>query len=78
MGRVLEQTMKDASLWGSDQELSFPHITYWGLNDAGKVVHYNFNYSDDPESLKYPHGDGTELLIVASVVEADDVEYHLW
>jgi beta-galactosidase len=62
MGRVLERAVKEAGLWGADQELSFPLVTRWGINEAGKVVHYYFNYSDDPHTLVYPHPDGTELL----------------
>jgi beta-galactosidase len=71
MARVLEQAVKGADLWGADQELSFPLITRWGINDAGKTVHYYFNYSDVPQSLRYPHGDGIELLSDASVRQGD-------
>lgn len=62
MARVLGQAVKDAGLWGADQELAFPLITRWGINDAGNVVHYYFNYADDAGSLVYLHHDGNELL----------------
>jgi beta-galactosidase len=71
MARVLEQAVKDAGLWGADQELSFPLITRWGVNDAGKVVHYYFNYANDAQLLWYPHGNGTELLSDAPVRHGD-------
>ena len=71
MARVLEQAVKVAGLWGADQELSFPLITRWGVNEAGKVVHYYFNYGDDPQLFRYPHENGTELLSDAPVRQGD-------
>jgi beta-galactosidase len=71
MSRILEQAVKDAGLWGADQELSFPIITRWGVNEAGKVVHYYFNYADEPGSLTYPHSDGIELLSDTQVRQGD-------
>jgi beta-galactosidase len=62
MGRVLEQAVRDAGLWGIDQELAFPLITRSGINEQGRRVHYYFNYSDAPASIAYLHPDGLELL----------------
>ena len=62
MYRVLEHTVKQAGLWGADQELSFPLITKSGINENSKVVHYYFNYSDNPGSIMYPYQHGWELL----------------
>lgn len=62
MDRVLEQAVKEADLWGADQELSFPLITRSGINENGRVVHYYLNYSDHPASITYPHQEGWELV----------------
>src|SRR4029450_10780707 len=62
MYRVLEHAVKEAGLWGADQELSFPLITKSGINQHGKGVHYYFNYSDYPGSITYPYQEGRELL----------------
>jgi beta-galactosidase len=67
MRQVLEQAVKQAGLWGLDQQLSFPLITRSGINEQGKAVHYYFNYSDHPGAITYPHAEGRELLSTAPV-----------
>jgi beta-galactosidase len=62
MDKVLEQAVKQAGLWGIDQELSFPLITKSGSNSDGKAVHYYFNYADAPDSIAYRYPQGRELL----------------
>ncbi|WP_245705997.1 Beta-galactosidase C-terminal domain [Catalinimonas alkaloidigena] len=58
----MEEAVKNAGLWGTDQALRFPLITRSGVNAQGKRIHYYFNYSAEEQTLRYPHGTGTELL----------------
>jgi beta-galactosidase len=78
MARVLALAVKEAGLWGVDQVLSFPLITRWGQNDAGKLVHYYFNYSDDPRLFVYPHGDGIELLSTMPIQQHEQQTLAPW
>lgn len=78
MGKVLERAVKAAGLWGADQELSFPLIVKSGTNEAGKTIRYYFNYSDEPRSFVYPHGDGTELLSDRAVRSGERIELDRW
>ncbi|HZG55615.1 beta-galactosidase [Paenibacillus sp.] len=78
MGSVLERACKTAGLWGPDQELRFPLIVKSGTNEAGRTVRYYFNYSDEPVSFPYPHGDGTELLTDRPVRAGERIELERW
>ncbi|SDK21071.1 beta-galactosidase [Catalinimonas alkaloidigena] len=60
--KIMEEAVKNAGLWGTDQALRFPLITRSGVNAQGKRIHYYFNYSAEEQTLRYPHGTGTELL----------------
>lgn len=60
--KILEGAVKEAGLWGKDQELQFPLITKTGTNAKGKTIHYYFNYSAEAKTFAYPHKKGTELL----------------
>jgi beta-galactosidase len=78
MARVLERAVRDAGLWGADQETTFPLITRWGVNQAGKMIHYYFNYSDDLGSFRYPHSDGVELLSGTPVRQGETTAINAW
>jgi len=78
MGKVLERAVKAAGLWGADQELSFPLIVKSGTNEAGKTIRYYFNYSDEPRSFAYPHGNGTELLSDRAVRSGERIGLDRW
>lgn len=60
--KILEGAVKEAGLWGKDQELHFSLITKSGTNLKGKTIHYYFNYSATPKTFTYPYKNGTELL----------------
>ncbi|MFD0693348.1 beta-galactosidase [Paenibacillus sp. GCM10027628] len=78
MRKVLETAVKDAGLWGADQNIQHPLIVKAGINDLGKTVRYYFNYSDHTESLKYPHGEGKELLSGQDVKQGQVLELSRW
>jgi beta-galactosidase len=62
MEKILKGVLESAGLWGADQQITFPLITKSGINQAGKRIHYYFNYSMSPGSFPYPHQEGIELL----------------
>ena len=78
MQKILEHAIKKANLWGVDQELAFPLIVKSGINQEGKHVHYYFNYSEVPNSLRYPHKDGVELLTDSTVTKAQTLDVEPW
>jgi beta-galactosidase len=60
--KILERTLKDAGLWGKDQQMKFPLIIKSGVNSANKSVHYYFNYSAAPKLFVYAYAKGRSLL----------------
>lgn len=62
LGKILEDAVRKAGLWGPDQEIAFPLVTKSGTNGHGKTVRYYFNYSSRPAALSYPHRAGKDLL----------------
>ncbi|WP_052015450.1 beta-galactosidase [Alkalihalobacillus hemicellulosilyticus] len=78
MKAVLEQAVKKAELWGSDQDLSFPLITKSGKNDGDNTIRYYFNYSDTAVSFTYPYAHGTDLLSGDEWVRGDEVKLDRW
>ncbi|SEB18205.1 beta-galactosidase [Paenibacillus sp. ov031] len=75
---VLERVMKEAGLWGTDQELAFPIIVKSGVNDQGNTIRYFFNYSDQAISFVYAYGDGTELLAGTAVSGGQNMKLEPW
>ncbi|MDQ6418460.1 beta-galactosidase [Paenibacillus sp. LHD-117] len=78
MSRVLERAVKEAGLWGLDQELSFPLIVKTGTNELGRTVRFYLNYSDSEQTFSYPHGDGTELLSGTAVGSDQEIRLKPW
>ncbi|MEO2207614.1 beta-galactosidase [Paenibacillus pabuli] len=76
--KVLERVMKEAGIWGADQELAFPLIVKTGTNDQGNTIRYYFNYSDQTVTFVNPHGKGVELLSGAVVAGEQSIELEPW
>lgn len=45
-----------------ERQYQFPIILRSGINERGKNVHYIFNYSSKPQSIKWPYGKCKSLL----------------
>jgi beta-galactosidase len=75
---VLEHAVKQAGVWGEDQDLSFPLITKSGTNQYGKTIRYYFNYSDTSQSFQYPHNGGIELFTNQVVNTGETMELSSW
>jgi beta-galactosidase len=78
MGKVLEDTVRKAGLWGPDQEIGFPLITKSGLNGRGGTVRYYLNYSPRPAAFRYPHRSGRDVLGNRPVTTASQQELPPW
>ncbi|WP_442591760.1 beta-galactosidase [Pedobacter sp. AW31-3R] len=76
--KILENVIKTAGLWGTDQELKFPLIVKSGLNDQGKKIHYYFNYSNAEKTLEYPYKKGKALLSNATVTAKSQLSLPAW
>lgn len=75
---VVENVVKSAGLWGTDQELKFPLVIKSGINQYGKAIHYYFNYSADPASLIYSYKPGMELLSNTAIPLKSKVDIGAW
>lgn len=76
--KIVQDAVKKAGLWGPDQQLQFPLVTKSGVNQRKKTIHFYFNYSAEPASLRYPHGGGKELLSNAIVATNQQLQLAPW
>lgn len=76
--KLVTNAVKKAGLWSADQELSFPLITRGGVNQRKKNVHYYFNYSATPGTVRYPHAAGKELLAGSVVAKGQSLQLAPW
>lgn len=76
--KLVTNAVRQAGLWGPDQELEFPLIARGGRNQAGKPVHYYFNYAATPGTVRYPHAAGRELLSGAAVRPGQPLQLGAW
>lgn len=76
--KLVTDAVQKAGLWGPDQELAFPLITRAGLNQRQKTVHYYFNYSARPGTVRYPHPAGRELLAGTPVAKGQELQLGPW
>lgn len=77
-GKILEDAVKKAGLWGDAQKLSFPVIAKGGVNAAGKMVRYLFNYSAKETVVNYPFAGGNELLSGEAVRNESKIKLEPW
>jgi beta-galactosidase len=76
--KILSYAVKNAGLWGKDQQLQFPLIVKSGINSQGKAIHYYFNYSAEAKIFVYPYQQGTFLLSGNKVGAQSQVNLPAW
>ena len=76
--KILLEGLDRAGIRTVDQDLHWPLITKSGVNDAGKKVHYYYNYTSQKSSLVYPHNAGTELVAGKAVSKGASLEIGPW
>ncbi|MNW67455.1 hypothetical protein D3C74_460400 [compost metagenome] len=70
--------MKEAGVWGAEQELAFPIIVKTGVNDQGSTIRYYFNYADEATSFVNAYGEGTEILEGIPIAAGEKIELEPW
>lgn len=75
---ILKPVLERAGVWSKEQAAAFPLIIKNGTNEAGKHLHYYFNYSGDTVSQDYLHGNAVELLSGDAVSESSMLELEPW
>ena len=75
---ILTDVLKDAGLWGMEQEEEFPVIIKKGTNDLGKEVVYYLNYSPEVRNVIYHGTDGEELFGKDAVTDGQVLEIGGW
>jgi beta-galactosidase len=78
MSKILARAAQDAGCWGADQELAFPLVTKSGQNEAGKLLHYYFNYSAAGQAFGYPYPKGCELITGAVIESGQQITLLAW
>jgi beta-galactosidase len=76
--KVLLNALQMAGLVGPDQELPATVRVKHGTNRSGKTIHYYLNYSSDPQTFKYPHKVGEDLLTKTTVAPSQTVTLKPW
>ena len=76
--QALIEAVREAGLWGVDQETGFPLIVRSGTNAYGAAVHYYFNYSGKKRKFRYPYAGGLRLFRGETIVKWDSVELEPW
>jgi len=76
--KLILQEMERAGIKTVDQDLHWPLITKSGVNDAGKKVHYYYNYTSQKSNLVYPHKAGNELITGKAVTLGASLEIGPW
>lgn len=76
--KVLLDVLKQAGLYGPDQQLPEPVRVKHALGQSGRAIHYYLNYSGNPQTFAYPYGAGTDLLTQASVAPSQSITLKPW
>ena len=76
--KLILQQMEQAGIKTVDQNLHWPLITKSGVNDAGRKVHYYYNYTSLKSSLVYPHKAGNELTSGKAVASGASLDIGPW
>ncbi len=59
-------------------DFTFPIIKKSGINEAGKMINYYFNYSSNPEKFVYDGPTGTELISGSPIKTGDETTLPEW
>ncbi len=62
----------------TERNYTFPIVLRSGFNQAGKAVHYLFNYSSTVATVKYPYANSLSLLDSQSLKKGEPVEIEPW
>ncbi len=75
---ILCDVVKEAGLWGKEQETAFPVIIRKGINDLGREVIFYLNYSPETQQVPYAGAEAADLLMEAAVEDGERLEIGPW
>ena len=75
---ILCDVVKEAGLWGKEQETAFPVIIRKGINDLGREVIFYLNYSPETQQVPYAGAEAADLLTEAAVEDGERLEIGSW
>ncbi|BCZ46023.1 beta-galactosidase [Clostridium gelidum] len=75
---VLIEVLKEANLFGQEQQYNFPIIIKSGYNSENKKIVYYFNYSCEKKEIEYSHNEGIELTKNQPIKKGEKVVLKPW
>ncbi|WP_263458508.1 beta-galactosidase [Brenneria tiliae] len=78
IAKIMADAVKNAGLWGQDQQLTFPQIVRHSTNQQGKALHFLFNYSAAAAQVTYHWEEGKELLSDKPVKKNQSLTLPAW
>ena len=76
--KIMEEAVKRADLWGTQQTLHFPTIMRSGVLANGHAIHYLLNYSSAPMHARYGFPEGKDLLSGETVKRDGTIALPSW
>jgi len=76
--KLIQNVVKTAGLWSTEQKLAFPLIVKKGVNQQGEKIYYIFNYSDQPQEFVYPFDNGVDLLTKKNIQKESKIMLKEW
>jgi beta-galactosidase len=76
--KILLQAIERTGIKTPDQDLRWPIVTKWGINDAGNTIRYYYNYSSEPQTFNYPYKGGLELISNKKVAAKSTLNIEPW
>jgi beta-galactosidase len=76
--KVMLEVLKSAALTSPDQELPAAVKVRHGIDNAGKNLHYYFNYSGENQVFGYPYRTGIDLLTNKKIEAGQSVALAAW
>jgi beta-galactosidase len=76
--KIMEEAVKRADLWGTQQTLHFPTIMRSGVLANGHAIHYVLNYSSAPVHARYGFPAGKDLLSGETVKRDGTIALPSW
>ena len=78
LDKIVANVGEKAGLKTSAQKLVFPLIVKSGTNQDGNIIHYIFNFSDEPQVFNYPSRQGVNVITGESVKSNDKITLEAW
>lgn len=75
---IYTRVLKEAGIYGPQQELRFPVIVKHGINDYGNRVRFYFNYSAEPQTFTYFGTYGTSLVSGEKILSGQKISLRPW